>query len=78
MARIYPEDREAINKSMEQMLFRDGLSSKASFDYRIIHEEGSVRTIHSERMVRKCLQGAWLKIWKEEERWEKRVSSSFR
>ena len=52
VARIYPEDREAINKSMEQMLFRDGLSSKASFDYRIVREDGSVRTIHSERMVR--------------------------
>ena len=52
VARIYPEDREAINKSMEQMLFRDGVSYKASFDYRIIHDDGSVRTIHSERMVR--------------------------
>ncbi len=52
VARIYPEDREAINKSMERMLFREGLPSKASFDYRIIHEDGSVRTIHSERRVR--------------------------
>lgn len=52
MARLYPEDREAINKSMEQMLFRDGLSTNASFDYRIIHKDGSVHTIHSERMVR--------------------------
>ncbi len=52
VARIYPEDREAIDKSMEQLLFRSGLSSKASFDYRIIHEDGLVHTIHSERMVR--------------------------
>lgn len=52
VVRIYPEDREAINKSMEQMLFREGLPSKARFDYRIIHEDGSVRTIHSERMVK--------------------------
>jgi PAS domain S-box-containing protein len=52
LTRIYIEDREAINKSMEQMLFKEGLSSKASFDYRIIHEDGSVRIIHSERMVR--------------------------
>ncbi len=52
VARIYPDDREAINKSMEQMLFSDGLSHKVSFDYRIIHEDGSIRTIHSERMVR--------------------------
>ncbi len=52
VARIYPDDREAINKSMEQMLFNDSLSHKVSFDYRIIHEDGSIRTIHSERMVR--------------------------
>ena len=52
VARIYPDDREAINKSMEQMLFSDGLSHKVSFDYRIIHKDGSIRTIHSERMVR--------------------------
>jgi PAS domain S-box-containing protein len=52
VARIYPEDREAINKSMEQLLFKDGLSTKASFDYRIIHKDGSIRTIHSERIIR--------------------------
>ena len=52
VALIYPEDRETMNKSMEQMLFTDGLSYSASFDYRIIHEDGSLRTIHSERMVR--------------------------
>ncbi|MGE5533295.1 MAG: ATP-binding protein [Bacillota bacterium] len=52
VALIYPDDREAINKSMEQMLFREGFSHKASFDYRIIHKDGSIRTIHSERMVR--------------------------
>jgi PAS domain S-box-containing protein len=52
VARIHPQDREAINKTMEQMLFSESLLSKASFDYRIIREDGSVRTIHSERMVR--------------------------
>jgi len=41
-----------MNKSMEQMLFRDGLFYKASFDYRIIRQDGAIRTIHSERMVR--------------------------
>jgi PAS domain S-box-containing protein len=52
IAKIYPEDREALNKTMEQMLFKDGLSTKASFDYRIIHKDGSIRIIHSERIVR--------------------------
>jgi len=51
VARIHPQDREAINKAMEQMLFK-GVTSKASFDYRIIREDGSIRTIHSERMIR--------------------------
>ena len=43
VARIYPQDREAINKTMEQMLFKGGLLSKASFDYRIIRQDGSIR-----------------------------------
>ena len=52
VARIYPEDRETINKTMEQMLFTGSLFSKASFDYRVIREDDSVRAIHSERVVR--------------------------
>jgi len=51
VARIHPQDREAINKTMEQMLFK-GVTPKASFDYQIIREDGSIRTIHSERMIR--------------------------
>ena len=49
---IHPEDREGINVKMEKLMFEGNLSSKASFDYRIIRQDGSVRTIHSERMVR--------------------------
>lgn len=51
-ARIHPQDRENINGIMEQILFRGNLQSKASFDYRIIRQDGSVHTIHSERMIR--------------------------
>jgi signal transduction histidine kinase len=36
---------------MEQMLFY-GVISKASFDYRIIREDDSIRTIHSERIIK--------------------------
>ncbi len=50
--RIYPEDREIMNKTMEQMLFKGDSSTKVSFDYRIIHKDGSIRAIHSERVVR--------------------------
>lgn len=49
---IYPEDRERINKLMEQMLFEAKLFSKISFDYRILTRDGSIRFVHSERMVR--------------------------
>ena len=50
--RIHPEDRELMNKAMEQMLFKGDSSTKVSFDYRIIHKDGSIRAIHSERVVR--------------------------
>ena len=49
---IYPEDRERINQKMEQLLFKAKLFSKTSFDYRIVRRDGSIRTIHSERIVR--------------------------
>ena len=49
---IHPEDREKINKKMEQLLFRAKVSSKTSFDYRVVRGDGSVRTFHSERLVR--------------------------
>ena len=48
---IHPEDREAINKAMA-LQTTGHLYSKASFDYRILCQDGSVRTIHTERMVR--------------------------
>jgi PAS domain S-box-containing protein len=51
VAKIHLQDRETINKTMEQMLFKT-IASKASFDYRIIREDGRMRTIHSERMIR--------------------------
>ena len=54
--RLHPQDRETINKTMEQMLFKSNLFTKASFDYRIVLEDGSVRTIHSERMVKEVDQ----------------------
>ncbi len=52
VARIHPEDREKINEEMEQLLFNAKLLSKASFDYRVVRPDGSIRTIHSERVVR--------------------------
>lgn len=54
--RIHPEDREFMNKKMENLMFEGNLLSKASFDYRIIRQDGLVRTIHSERMVREVDQ----------------------
>lgn len=52
VAQIHPADREPMNKIMERVLFAEGLGSMISFDYRIIRQDGSVRMIHSERVVR--------------------------
>jgi PAS domain S-box-containing protein len=52
ISKIHPDDREEIDKRSRELLFDGKLDSKASFDYRIIREDGSVRIIHSERMVR--------------------------
>jgi len=52
VARIHPDDREIMDKAMEQMLFKGDSSTKVSFDYRVIRKDGSIRAIHSERVVR--------------------------
>ncbi len=52
ISRIHPDDREKIDKKSMELLFEGKIDSKASFDYRIIRQDGSIRTIHSERMVR--------------------------
>lgn len=43
--KILPEDREAINKKMEYIMFQNPTPSKISFDYRIIRQDGTIRTI---------------------------------
>jgi len=48
---IYPDDREAINTLMEQMIVGK-VPFKVSFDYRIMRKDGKIRHIHSERMVK--------------------------
>lgn len=47
---ISPEDRDAINKALELQV-SGHLYSKASFDYHIKRPDGSIRAIHSERMI---------------------------
>lgn len=54
---IHPEDREKIDKKMEQLLFDAKPFSKTSFDYRIVRSDGSTRIIHSERWVREIEDG---------------------
>ncbi|MGD6807218.1 MAG: PAS domain-containing sensor histidine kinase [Candidatus Bathyarchaeia archaeon] len=44
---VHPEDRPLVEKRM-----RGGLPDSGSFDYRIIRQNGTVRTLHSERIVR--------------------------
>lgn len=45
---IHPEDRADIKKIM----LYGGMTKSASFDYRIVCKEGTLRTIHTERIVR--------------------------
>ena len=49
---IHPQDREEINRVMEKLLFNAKTGDIASFDYRILTPDNSVRTLHSIRMVR--------------------------
>ncbi|XHH10518.1 MAG: ATP-binding protein [Candidatus Bathyarchaeia archaeon] len=51
ISKIHPEDQKEIDKKSKELAF-GSLDSKASFDYRIIRQDGAVRTIHSERRVR--------------------------
>ncbi|MGD6933765.1 MAG: PAS domain-containing sensor histidine kinase [Candidatus Bathyarchaeia archaeon] len=50
ISKIHPDDREVIDKKSRELLFEG--KKKASFDYRIIRQDGSIRIIHSERMVK--------------------------
>ena len=47
---IHPDSREAINKALA-LQTTGHLYSKASFDYHIKRPDGSVRAIHSERLI---------------------------
>jgi PAS domain S-box-containing protein len=51
ISKIHPEDQAEIDKKSKD-LASGNLNSKASFDYRIIRQDGEIRTIHSERRVR--------------------------
>jgi PAS domain S-box-containing protein len=54
--KIHPEDRDLVDKKMQQLLFNSNTQSQISFDYRVIRQDGSVRTIHTERMVKEVDQ----------------------
>ncbi|XHH09910.1 MAG: PAS domain-containing protein [Candidatus Bathyarchaeia archaeon] len=47
---IHPEDLESANKNAQTML-NSPLNHRESFDYRIIHRDGSVHIIRSQRQV---------------------------
>ncbi|MCW4028213.1 MAG: ATP-binding protein [Candidatus Bathyarchaeota archaeon] len=48
LAYVHPDDR----KAMDQQMFNGNLMAAASFDYRIIRDDGTVRVLHTERVVR--------------------------
>ncbi len=54
LSKIHPDDQQEVDKKSKALALGDAtLNSKASFDYRIIRQNGDVRVIHSERRVRK-------------------------
>ncbi len=49
---IHPEDRDIISKMMAKLFSSGKIDDSVSMDYRIILNDGSVRLLHSERVVK--------------------------
>ena len=49
---IHPDDLKAVAEKMDKLLTSGKLGEGLSFDYRIVEPDGSIRYLHSERLVR--------------------------
>jgi PAS domain S-box-containing protein len=49
---IYPEDLEDLRARMEKLIATGKVGETISFDFRVICSDGSIRYLHTERMVR--------------------------
>lgn len=59
---IHPEDRDIISKMMAKLFSSGKIDDSVSMDYRIILNDGSVRMLHSERVVKEVTEDGKPKI----------------
>ncbi len=48
---IHPDDLKAVAATMRELIAKGKLGETSSFDYRIVHQDGSICDLHSERMI---------------------------
>ncbi len=48
---IHPDDLKAVASIMRELIAKGKLGEPSSFDYRIVHTDGSICDLHSERMI---------------------------
>jgi signal transduction histidine kinase len=59
---IHPDDVAELSKRMENSMFNVKVNQKTEVDYRIIRPDGSIRTIHSQRMMKEVAKDGRLKV----------------
>jgi PAS domain S-box-containing protein len=59
---IHPDDLAELSKRMENSMFNVKVNQKTEVDYCIIRPDGSIRTIHSQRMMKEVAEDGRLKV----------------
>ena len=59
---IHPDDAQDIGRRMQESLTKPKLNQKTESDYRIIRPDGSIRVIHSQRLIRELTKEGKLKV----------------
>ena len=59
---IHPDDAADIGRRMQESLTKPKLNQKTESDYRIIRPDGSIRVIHSQRLIRELTKEGKLKV----------------
>ena len=49
---VYPNDLEELDSRMQRFFSEGKIGEVVSFDFRVLHSDGLVRYLHSERMIR--------------------------
>lgn len=59
---IHPDDAADIGRRMQESFSKPKLNQKTEVDYRIIRPDGSIRAIHSQRLIRELTKDGKLKV----------------